>query len=243
MMKVTQKIAARPNARKETRPAVIVCLGDSVTHGCFEMMTLPNGGWETTFRPYEGYAAKLQRRLNELYPAAAPCVMNAGISGDNAGGGLARLDRDVLSLQPDLVIVNFGLNDSCNKDVEGGLKAYRANLSAIFDKVIASGAECMLLTPNRMCSYVSGELTNEDLRRVAADVAKTQNEGILPRYLDEARAAAAERNMPIADAYAKWDAMERCGVDTTALLANHINHPVEKLHELFVDVILDKLFE
>ena len=49
--------------------------------------------------------------------------------------------------------------------------------------------------------------------------------------------------MPVADAYAKWQAMDRCGVDTTAMLANDINHPIPEMHELFVEVILDKLFE
>ncbi len=243
MMKVTGKMAARCRDLRAHRPAVIVCLGDSVTHGCFEMTTLPDGRWETTFRPQEGYAARLQRKLNALYPAAAPCVMDAGISGDSAKGGLERLERDVLSLNPDLVIVNFGLNDSGNDDVEGGLKAYAANMAAIFDRVLAAGAECMLLTPNRMCAYVPASIHNEELRAIAKKCTHTQNDGILTRYVEAAKAEAQARHMPVADAYAKWQAMDRCGVDTTALLANDINHPVADMHELFVEAILDKLFE
>lgn len=243
MMKVTGKMAARCRDLRAHRPAVIVCLGDSVTHGCFEMTTLPDGRWETTFRPQEGYAARLQRRLNALYPAAAPCVMDAGISGDSAKGGLERLERDVLSLNPDLVIVNFGLNDSGNDDVEGGLKAYAANMAAIFDRVLAAGAECMLLTPNRMCAYVPASIYIEELRAIAKKCTHTQNDGILTRYVEAAKAAAQARNMPVADAYAKWQAMDRCGVDTTAMLANDINHPIPEMHELFVEAILDKLFE
>ena len=243
MMKVTGKMAARCRDLRAHRPAVIVCLGDSVTHGCFEMTTLPDGRWETTFRPQEGYAARLQRKLNALYPAAAPCVMDAGISGDSAKGVLERLERDVLSLNPDLVIVNFGLNDSGNDDVEGGLKAYAANMAAIFDRVLAAGAECMLLTPNRMCAYVPASIHNEELRAIAKKCTHTQNDGILTRYVEAAKAQAQARNMPVADAYAKWQAMDRCGVDTTALLANDINHPIPEMHELFVEAILDKLFE
>ena len=243
MMKVTEKMAGRCRDFRAYRPAVIVCLGDSVTHGCFEMTTLPNGGWETTFRPHEGYAARLQKKLNALYPAAAPCVMDAGISGDSAKGGLDRLERDVLSLKPDLVIVNFGLNDSGNEDVEGGLKAYAANMAAIFDKVLATGAECMLLTPNRMCAYVPAGIHKEELRAIAKKCTHTQNDGILTRYVEAAKAEAQARHMPVADAYAKWQAMDRCGVDTTAMLANDINHPIPEMHELFVEAILDKLFE
>ena len=169
--------------------------------------------------------------------------MDAGISGDSAKGGLDRLERDVLSLKPDLVIVNFGLNDSGNDDVEGGLKAYAANMAAIFDKVLATGAECMLLTPNRMCAYVPAGIHNEELRAIAKKCTHTQNDGILTRYVEAAKAEAQARHMPVADAYAKWQAMDRCGVDTTAMLANDINHPIPEMHELFVEVILDKLFE
>ena len=35
--------------------------------------------------------------------------------------------------------------------------------------------------------------------------------------------------------------MERSGVDTTALLANHINHPARDMHALFVHRILEQL--
>ncbi|MBR4442609.1 MAG: GDSL family lipase, partial [Clostridia bacterium] len=115
-MKTTEKMALRCRDARACRPAVIACLGDSVTHGCFELVDLPDGRFDTTYRPHEGYPAKLQRRLNALFPAAAPCVLDAGISGDSARGGLERLERDVLSVRPDLVIVNFGLNDACGQD-------------------------------------------------------------------------------------------------------------------------------
>jgi lysophospholipase L1-like esterase len=40
-------------------------------------------------------------------------VINSGVSGDTAAGALERIDRDVLRFAPDLVIIAFGLNDSC----------------------------------------------------------------------------------------------------------------------------------
>ena len=241
-MKTTEKMALRCKDLRACRPAVIVCLGDSVTHGCFELIDLPDGRFDTTFRPYEGYAARLQRRLNTFYPAAAPCVMDAGISGDSAAGGLKRLERDVLSLNPDLVIVNFGLNDACGEDPEASLAAYTASMAAIFDRVLGAGAECMLLTPNYMCSYVQPFITRDDLRGMAERCTHIQRDGRMTRFVDAARAEAAARHMPVADAYAKWQALDRCGVDTTALLANGINHPTSEMHDLFVEAILEKLF-
>lgn len=100
----------------------------------------------------------------------------------------------------------------------------------------------MLLTPNHMCSYVADHVI-EEYKGVAAHCAQVQTSGTFDRYVEAARALALERGMPVADAYAKWQAMARCGVDTTALLANGINHPVMEMHEVFVDAIVEKLFE
>lgn len=242
-MNVTRKMAGRCQNVREHRPAVIACLGDSVTHGCFELVRYPDGHWQSTCRPEEGYAARLQRRLRNFFPLAAPTVYNAGIGGDNAGGGLERLERDVLSIQPDLVIVNFALNDSCDGNVERGLAAYTEHMAGIFDRVLETGAECMLLTPNRMCAYVSEGIETEALKKTAEHCAHVQNEGILTRYVETARALAQARSMPVADAYARWQALEQGGVDTTALLSNRINHPVMDMHDVFVDAIIGKLFE
>ena len=239
MMKTLEKIAAR-NKDAWNQPVVsVACLGDSVTHGCFEVFMNRFGQIDTRYRPDRGYAAQLRRRLDALYPAAAVSVLNAGVSGGNAGHGLARLERDVLSHRPDLVIVNFALNDSC-----GGLEKledYRRAMAAIFDGVLASGAECMLLTPNRMCAYVAPSVKDAALVRAAEDCSKVQNSGVLDAYVDAARALARERKIPVADAYAEWNRLEAAGVDTTALLANDINHPTEDMHGVFVEKIMDAL--
>jgi acyl-CoA thioesterase-1 len=69
----------------------VVFLGDSITSG----HGLP---LEVTF------AARLGATLG------VP-VRNAGISGDQTAGGLARIERDVLGHRPKLVVVELGAND------------------------------------------------------------------------------------------------------------------------------------
>lgn len=103
------------------------------------------------------------------------------------------------------------------------------------------GAECMLLTPNRMCAYVAPSVKDAALVRAAEDCSKVQNSGVLDAYVDAARALARERKIPVADAYAEWNRLEAAGVDTTALLANDINHPTEDMHGVFVEKIMDAL--
>ena len=51
--------------------------------------------------------------LNFLYPSAQINIINSGISGDNAVNGNNRFERDITPFNPDLVVVAFGLNDSC----------------------------------------------------------------------------------------------------------------------------------
>ncbi len=243
MMKFVGRLSRRNGNARSERPVLMACIGDSVTHGCFELIVDANGDYVPVYRSEKGYVSGVERRLRALYPAAAVTVLNAGISGDSSRGGLARIERDVLSFSPDLVTVNFGLNDSMSADTERGVEAYRKNMRAMFEKILASGAEAMLVTPNFMCSYVPSTVQGEGLRGTAARAAQVQNEGILKRYVDAAREIAREMNVPAADAYARWERMAACGVDTTALLSNGINHPAEEMHAIFEEEIIRAMFE
>ena len=160
-MRIVKRLAARNDSARSERPVVIACLGDSVTHGCFDLFVDEKGDFEPHYMPDHGYVAKVGRKINELFPAAAVTMLNAGISGDGSKGGLERLERDVLCFKPDLVIVNFGLNDSMGGDE--GVAAYAANMTEIFRRVLESGAEALLVTPNFMCSYVPYTVVGENL--------------------------------------------------------------------------------
>lgn len=238
-MKILEKLSARNQNAPQSPAVLIACLGDSVTHGCFEVYTNRYGNIDTRYRPTEGYVGQLQRKLDEYYPAGAVSILNAGISGDSAIGGEARLERDVLSHHPDLVIVDFGLNDAM-----GGLEklpAYEKAMDSIMERVLASGAECMLLTPNRMCAYAAPWVENDVLKQVAEEAAKVQNGGVLDAFVETARQVAKRHGVPVADAYAMWNRLEKAGVDTTAMLCNDINHPSARAHELFVQAILGQM--
>jgi len=242
MLNIISRLNARNKDAFANTPILIACLGDSVTHGCFDLNIKGPGQVDTVYDPMSGYAAKLESRLRALYPAAAASVLNAGISGDGAPNGLKRLERDVLCHKPDLVTVNFGLNDAGSPNVEEGIAKYAAAMGEIFDRVLASGAECILVTPNRMCAYVDYAVTDEVARSIAESCTRTQNEGILTRYVEAAKAEAAKRNIPVADAYKRWQALEKAGVDTTQMLSNHINHPTKDAHNIFVEALMDVLF-
>ena len=54
---------------------------------------------------------------------------------------------------------------------------------------------------------------------------------------------ASSAGFPVADAYSVWQVYARAGVDTTALLSNRINHPNAAMHDVFVQKIMEQLFE
>lgn len=235
-MKTLEKIAARSKNYKDNPPVLIACVGDSVTHGAFELSAI-----EPTFRPEEAYPALLQRRLRDYYPTAAVSVLNAGVAGENARYGLKQLESDVLRHSPDLVTVNFGLNDVC-----GGLEKlpdYAHAMERTFQLTLASGAECMLVTPNHLCTYVDPIIQDPHMRDYAAFVAKLQNDGVMDAYVAAAKDAAKRCGVPVADANARWNALAKAGVDTTKLLANRINHPCAKAHAIFVEAIIEQLLD
>ncbi|MEI8037740.1 MAG: SGNH/GDSL hydrolase family protein [Verrucomicrobiota bacterium] len=59
----------------------------------------------------KGYVTFVTSWLKEQYPNAKINVLNKGISGTGSDFGAARYDRDVLAHNPDLVLIEFCVND------------------------------------------------------------------------------------------------------------------------------------
>jgi acyl-CoA thioesterase I len=75
----------------------IVAIGDSLTYG-----------WQVS----KGYLDFLKEMLKKHYPGTYFQIVNKGIPGDTASGGLDRIDTDVYFYNPDCVLVEFALNDA-----------------------------------------------------------------------------------------------------------------------------------
>ena len=226
MMKTLEKISAR-NKDAWNQPVVsVACLGDSVTHGCVGF------GDEMDYETV--YWNRLRKKLLAVCDQIPINVINAGIGGDTTPGALARLDRQVLIHQPDLVTVCYGLND-----VNLPLAQFGTSLREIFRRLTAAGTEVIYMTPNMLNTYVADDV-EERWRDYAAVTADFQNNGRMDAYMAEARAAAAEFGVPVCDCYAKWKQLSRTE-DTTMLLANRINHPTREMHELFAQSLFEMI--
>jgi len=133
----------------------IVVFGDSIVEG---------------YQQPEGWPEMIGKELSLRYPGAS--VVNAGVSGDTAARGLARLERDVLRLQPDLVLVSFGLNDMKN---QVPVDRFISGLNSIVVRLEETGSDVVLLTTTRlqrgagMVPRFSPDEYNEAIRNVAED--------------------------------------------------------------------------
>ena len=236
-MKLLEKIVNKQKSLFANPAVTIAVFGDSVTQGCFECYLDEKDDIQTVFDAESCYGNRLKEMLNLLSPSVPIQLINAGISGDSAKGGVKRIERDVLAYHPDLVVVGFALNDS-GAGV-AGLAEYKANLSEIVRKIVSSGAECIVLTPNAMNTSVSPLIKEKTYLKLAERFMKAQKDGVLDRYVETAREVARESGALLCDVYAKWQAMIEAGVNVTDLLANKLNHPIRKMHYMTAMMLLD----
>ena len=80
------------------------------------------------------YRALVGKRLREKYPLARFTFVDAAIGGTGAQLGVFRLQRDVLSYHPDLVFLDFTLNDDAFKVSDATLSAYESILRQVIGK-------------------------------------------------------------------------------------------------------------
>lgn len=118
-------LCAFPSLADDERPGILI-LGDSLSAGY---------GIDVK----SGWVNLLQQRLTGKYPHR---VINASVSGETAGGGLARLPALLKEYQPSFVILELGAND--------GLRGHPLNimqqqLEAIIQQSQSSGAKVLLL--------------------------------------------------------------------------------------------------
>ena len=221
-MKIKEKLMLDLNGLAEHGPINIVIFGDSVSHG-----------YLVNSLDYESvYWNRLKKKLNQVRDRVPVNMINASIGGTTATQSLARLERQVLKHEPDLVIVCFGLND-----VNGKLDDYLNSLKTIFEKCQKANTGVIFLTPNMLNTRVADD-TPEELRDYAAKTADMQNSGRMDQYIFSAISLARELGITVCDCYSKWKELAKTQ-DVTDLLVNRINHPTSEMHGLFADSLYE----
>jgi lysophospholipase L1-like esterase len=166
-------------------------------------------------------------------------VINAGVGGSHTGRlldnarhrrkhALDRLDEAVRNQKPDVVVVQFGWNDSWidSNEPDGPsripVRDYAANLKRIVETLERDGSKVILMTPNRPNTGI------EPWR-----VARTQ------QYVDVVRKLAVAGSISLVDVWAEYDRFSATqGQSSDDLLLDSV-HPNDKGHELVARRLAD----
>ena len=98
--------------------------------------------------------------VSMLYGKLGTEVINAGVPGNTTDHALKRIDADVISKNPDLTIINFGMNDQ-SIDANNGkhlisIEQYEANYRKIIEKVQKTGSKIILVAVHDACKEKHG---------------------------------------------------------------------------------------
>lgn len=101
-------------------------------------------------------------------------IINAGKGGDTTKSALGRLDRDVLSNDPHIVIVLLGGNDAVRRIPK---EEIFQNLAIIIDRIQEKGAAVLLLG-------IRGGVIGDGFKKSFGELAKEKEVFYVPRILD-----------------------------------------------------------
>ncbi|MEI6712335.1 MAG: GDSL-type esterase/lipase family protein [Verrucomicrobiota bacterium] len=101
----TSRLKAVFEKARRGEPVTVAAIGGSIT-----------AGGRQTDDPANRYIQQVAKWFEAQFPKSKVTFVNAGIGGTNSFYGAMRLQRDVLARNPDLVIVEWAVNNLAGKD-------------------------------------------------------------------------------------------------------------------------------
>ena len=181
--------------------ATIVCFGDSITAG---------------YAVRRGFPSFLLESLRQRFPDSKIEMINSGICGDTSQDGLGRLDWAVLSYEPDLVTINFGIND-CVLGLS--LEEFEMNLVEMVRRIRAGPDSEILL------------LSSQPLESPPYD------QRVLDYYQTVERVAK-EMNVGFVDVYGAWMKRVQAGMPLDSLILPGLDHPNEAGYRIIAEELM-----
>ena len=185
----------------ENRNVNVVCHGHSVPAGFFATPLID---------PFNAYPHLLHRMIKERFPYAMVNVIVTAIGGENSVSGAARFEKDVLTHNPDVITIDYSLND---RGI--GLDAAREAWESMIKAALERDKKVILCTPTWDNSYYE---QNDSWNGIVAHAAQV-------------RELADKYNVGLADSFAAWEKHVDVPSDLAQYLS-HVNHPTRSGHEL-----------
>ncbi|MEI7986823.1 MAG: SGNH/GDSL hydrolase family protein [Armatimonadota bacterium] len=188
------------------RMVEVVCHGHSVPAGFFKTPEI---------QAQNAYPNLLRMGLNQRFPHAVINVTVTAIGGENSISGEKRFARDVLGRHPDVVTIDYSLNDR-GQDRE---TVHQAWISMI-KQARAQNIKVILLTPTPDQSAKMDD-PNDPINRQADDV----------------RAIAKEQGVGLIDSLAEFKKAIKAGTPLPSLMSQ-VNHPNREGHTIVANELL-----
>jgi acyl-CoA thioesterase-1 len=203
-MVAIMKLEKTINKLKTCKSLKIVALGDSLTYG-----------WMVE----KGYLEFFEESISIRYPESIIEIVNRGVPGDTAKGGLLRLAGHVISAKPDLVLVQFALNDAFTGHP---VSQFKENISSIITGIKANtSAEILLVTSSAL------EGADKD---------------IAGKYYSALSDIATDKGIPIALTHEYWEQKIAQGTEFETLVQSDRIHPSEEGYRLMAEAIISCIF-
>ena len=180
----------------------ISAFGDSLTYG-----------WMVR----KGYLDFFREMLSEKYPRSDFLIENRGIPGNTAEDGLNRLRRDVLDANPDLVLIQFALNDAY---LGYPIERFKNNILGIIHGIQNERDAEILL--------VSSDLVNNE-----------HDNRMTEEFYVKLEEVAQSETLPIARVHEYWRKKINDGVDHSSLVQYDQDHPTVEGYQLMAQAIME----
>lgn len=180
----------------------VVCHGHSVPAGYFATPMVDS---------LNAYPHLLYTGLKQRFPFAVINVIVTAIGGENSESGAERFERDVLCHRPDVITIDYALND---RGI--GLEKSHAAWTRMIRAGLAAGAKMILLTPTADMTQAPGYGGSD--------------KDLLPAHASQIRQLAAENAIGLADSFKAFQDVTATG-DLSDILS-WSNHPNRSGHEL-----------
>lgn len=187
----------------------------------FHGHSVPSGYFNTPYvRTMLAYPQQVLEAVKEIYPYAVVNSITTAIGGENAEQGAKRFEQDVLCHNPDVLFIDYALND---RGI--GLKRSRQAWGEMIKEAQRQGIKVILMTP-------TPDLTENML----------DDNSPLEQYSKQIRDLSVKYGTGLVDSYAAFKQKKKDGRDLNAFMSQS-NHPNEKGHEVVKELILDYFFD
>ena len=149
----------------------VVFLGDSITQ---------QGGGP------KGYVTLVKKVLDEKQKDLGVEVVNAGISGHKVPDLQKRLEKDVLSKKPTVVVIYIGINDVWHSKSGRGTPKdkYEEGLKDLIAQITKAGARVILCTPTVIGEKTDGSNEFDKMLEEYSDVSRSVAKDTKTQMLD-----------------------------------------------------------